>query len=287
MIKHDQEIVPRLLHFNFPQPNAKYWHSNCPIKTYHFNALAHFLPTLERLLVLSLKKSIPHIKDSHLKSSVASLIAQEAIHGREFCRYNAALITPHFQLSPQGHLRFFRVIAGLLHTLFPTFHCSLSAAGEHFTAIAADLFLRESKWFEGVEPPISAIWRWHCIEEIEHQSVAFDAFDALNGSYVQRVIGMIIMTIVFASLYFKPIWQMMKQDNKHRNFRFYQKAFKYYWSKGGLCRALLKPYFAYFKPKFHPRWHQNDYLIRQWKAFFKTASVAQMQSALVHAQPPS
>lgn len=283
MKKYAENIVPRHLHFHFNEM-PKYWHTHSAIKTYHFNALAHFLPLLEKMLVLSLKKALPLIHEPILKAEVASLVAQEAIHGREFTLYNK-ITAKHYSLK-MSSLSFFRLLAALINKFSHTFHYALSAAGEHFTAIAADLFLRDPSWFEGVDPNISAIWRWHCIEEIEHKSVAFDVFKTLNGSYTLRILAMLLMTLFFGSLYFKPIWQMMKQDKKCTQITFYVQAIKYYWGKNGLCRMLLKPYFDYFKPHFHPSLHHNDYLIHHWKAFFEHAPQQEMTQALTHHQPP-
>ncbi len=247
--------------------------------------LRFFLPPLERLVVLSLKKALLEVEDPKLKAEVASLVAQEAIHGLAFHQYNKQFLQ-HFPLPQKNNMRLFRLVAGIFNKFSDTFHYALSAAGEHFTAIAADLFLRDAKWFAGVSPEHSSIWRWHCIEEIEHKCVAFDVFQSRKGSYFIRVSGMFVMTCVFLSLYLKPIWGMMKQDNKHKDFQFYKRAFIYYWGNEGLFRTLLKPYFAYFKPNFHPSHHQNLHLIEQWKTFFKTASKEEILTGLQSIVPP-
>lgn len=287
MQKYSPDIKPRRLRFSLVQPTPKLWHGNSDIKTYHFNALAIFLPLLEQLVVLSIKKALKEVSSPKLKSEVMSLVAQEAIHGAEFNRINNELILPHYALrSSQFKLRFFRVLTGLINRFSSNFHYGLSAAGEHFTAIAADLFLREPLWFEGVSPVYSAIWRWHCIEEIEHKSVAFDVFKAKKGRYFIRILAMLIMTGVFSVLYIKPIWSMMKQDKNHKKLSFYGRALKYYWGKGGLCRKLFKPYLDYFKPHFHPTQHANEHLIKQWKIYFQTATQAQMVEQLQFVDPP-
>jgi len=273
MKKYSADIEPRHLRFSFSTAIPKYWHSGSVIKTYHFNALAIFLPLLERMVVLSLKQALREVSDPLLKEQVASLVAQEAIHGREFHHYNQQCVSQHFQIQSQDYpLRFFRVITAVVNRFSRTFHYALSAAGEHFTAIAADLFLRDPTWFEGVPPEQSAIWRWHCIEEIEHKCVAFDVFKAVNGNYFIRILGMLMMTGVFSALYFKPIWHMMKKDKNHGKISLYFKFFQYYWGKKGLIRTLFKPYFDYFKPRFHPNDHQNNDLIAEWKIFFKASS---------------
>lgn len=279
-------IEPRDFKFSTPENPPKYWHSNSDVKTYHFNALAFFLPQLEKMLVLSLKKAKAQVKNPALKSEVASLVAQEAIHGRSFVDFSDQIVFKYYNLPKHYSLWFFRGLAGALNKLSKTFHYSLSAAGEHFTAIAADLFLRDPQWFEDVPKEYSAIWRWHCIEEIEHKHVAFDVFTATNGNYFVRIAGMILMTFFFMALYLKPIWLMMKQDNKHKDHQFYCRAWRYYWGKGGLYRALWQPYWDYFKPSFHPNHHQNDHLIAEWKAYFRLHSAEQITKDLELTQPP-
>jgi len=283
---YSPDIEPRNLQFALPEKPDKYWHSNSDIKTYHFNALAIFLPQLEKMLVLSLKKALIDVNCHKLKAEVASLVAQEAIHGRAFARYCEQIVFKHYACPRQYSLWLFRGLAGIVNKLTNKFHYALSAAGEHFTAIAADLFLREPKWFKDVDPIHSAIWRWHCIEEIEHKSVAFDVYQAMNGGYFTRLVGMLMMTLFFMVLYIKPIWFMMKQDKKHMDWNFYRRSLKYYWGKGGLFRALWKPYWDYFKPSFHPSKHDNESLIVQWKAYFRSHSLAQISQGLQSTEPP-
>lgn len=283
---YSPSIPPRHLRFSIPENPSKYWHSGSDIKTYHFNALALFLPQLEKMLVLSLKKGLQDVICPTLKSEVASLVAQEAIHGRAFAQYCKQIVFSHYACPKQYSLWFFRVLAGLCNRFSSTFHYALSAAGEHFTAIAADLFLRQSAWFTDVPPAHSAIWRWHCIEEIEHKSVAFDVFEETNGNYFVRVLGMLMMSLFFLLLYVKPIWCMMKQDQKHKSLGFYRRALQFYLGKGGLFRSLRKSYCDYFKPSFHPAKHQNDDLITQWKIYFSSQANEQISQGLQFANPP-
>lgn len=287
MRSYSPEIEARRLKFTLPSNVTKYWHSNSSVKTYHFNALAIFLPILENLVVLSLKKARNDISCPILQAQVNSLVAQEAIHGSEFAKYNTRMISPFYPIhSNQYKIRIFRILAGIINQFSQSFHYALSAAGEHFTAISADLFLRDDSWFEGVEPIYSAIWRWHCIEEIEHKTVAFDVYKAKGGGYLMRILAMFMMTLVFSMLYIKPMWTMMKQDGNHKKWEFYKKAFQYYWGKNGLCRVLFTSYIDYYKPSFHPKQHQNEALITRWKAYFSKAKLTDIATALALKEPP-
>ncbi len=287
MIKYSKDIEPRRLRFHPPADITKFCHHGEEIFTYHFNAIAIFLPLLENLVVLSLKKARNADLSEALKAQLNSLIAQEAIHGAEFHRFNLQTISKYYSLKTKNYnLRFLRVLAGMINAFSKSFHYGFSAAGEHLTAISSDLFLREPMLFKNVEPSHAAIWRWHCIEEIEHKAVAFDVFQALNGNYFVRVISMLIITIQFTFSYTSPIFTMMKKDKNCFNMRFYYNALKFYWGKHGVCRKLLKPYFDYFKPSFHPNKHENYELIEQWKNFFSNTTLNQAAIALQNPLPP-
>jgi len=266
MDKYAKHITPRAIKFPQPIKCPKFWHSNAPEPTYTFNTLALYLPLLEKMVVLSLKQSVSKLTNTNLKKEVQSLIAQEAYHGSEYAKMLPSLIYRHYpNIQKKYKFRLFGSFAFLINKILPNFHYALSAAGEHFTAISADLFLRHPRYFENVAPEYSAIWRWHAIEEIEHKSVAFDVYQYFSQSYIQRALAMLVMTVLFSTFMFKPIWQMMRHDKNHTKLSFYSSLFKYHWGKGGLWRGLLKPYFYYYHPRFHPNKINNYELIASWK----------------------
>jgi predicted metal-dependent hydrolase len=47
---------------------------------------------------------------------------------------------------------------------------------EHFTAILAHELLARPAAPAQADPESAAMWRWHAIEEIEHQGVAYDTW---------------------------------------------------------------------------------------------------------------
>lgn len=279
-------LKARAIEFQLPPSLDKYWHDDDDITTYHFNALALFLPTLERLVVLTLKRVNKQIPESELKTEIRGLLAQEAIHGREFERLILQVIQKHYPLKQMNSLKKFRVFANFMNLLSSRFYCGLCAAGEHFTAIAGALFLNDNKWFKGMLPQVAAVMRWHSIEEIEHKAVVFDAFKYIQGGYFIRIFSMLIMIFTFFTMYIKPIWTMAKQDGKLLQASFYGRAWKFYWGKGGWCRQLIGPLFAYFKWNFHPSQQKTDYLIAPWLQYFEGKTVAQMALALEQETPP-
>jgi predicted metal-dependent hydrolase len=238
------------------------------------------------MIVLSLKQGVINIHQPELKAQIMSLIAQEAIHGNAFNHFIKKLITPYYRLTSISKLRLFRGIAKLIHTICPTFHLALSAAGEHITAISAALLLSDKQWLHGVDPNIAAIWRWHCIEEIEHKTVAYDAFQACDGNYLTRITAMMLILSLFMTVYIKPIVKMAWQDKQWRRLDFYQHLWQFYFSRRGLCRQLWPRITPYFQLKFHPAQQDDSDLISSWKTYFKSRSFEEITLGLTNFTPP-
>lgn len=287
MPEYDPNIEPRRLSFGFEKKENFSWVLNNDIKTYHFIATALFLPLLEKMLVVSLKRSFSLLNEPKLKKQVRSLVLQESIHGSEFNRYvNIIKKYRQVHLEPQRFMKTTRWLVGVFSKLSPTFHFALSAAGEHYTAITGVLFLEEPHWFEGIPPEQIALWRWHCIEEIEHKEVAYDVYNYVNGNYFIRILAMLLMTLSFSMTYSSLIIKLMRQDKKKGKFKFLLEAMQFYWGRNGFLRKLIKPYFAYFKLHFHPKQQQSNHLISHWKLFFQTAKKTEMARHLEQTMPP-
>lgn len=288
MQKYSPDIEPRSLGFSYLNTLSLDGYYDSDIHAYHFHAVALFLPTLEKMLVLSLRKALPLVENPQLRQEISSLVAQESIHGAEFNRYNNASLHNKQKtiVSDAYGMKYFRFIASTIHSISPTFHFALSAAGEHFTAISAELFLKDEQWFAKVPPEYRALWQWHCIEELEHKAVAFDVYQSLNGRYITRISAMLLMTFAFNWLYLLAILKIAKQNKKLLDFSFYKRMMHFYWGKKGLIRLILKPYWQYFKPSFHPATHIDSTLIKQWKDFLKTATKEESLCALQSSTPP-
>jgi len=68
---------------------------------------------------------------------------------------------------------------------------SIPAALAHFTAAMRRNAL-QSDFLDLAHPVVADLMRWHAAEEIEHKSVAFDVFEAVDGRYHVRVAGLFL-----------------------------------------------------------------------------------------------
>lgn len=280
-------LVARPIMFDLPSTLTKNWVGQDDVASYHFNALALFLPTLERLVILTLKRANKSVTSPTLKKAVHGLLAQEATHSREFERLISTLIYRQYHFNHSYKLRTFRFVANILYFFSKHFYCGFSAAAEHFTAIAGALCLSDSRWSKNMAPEIAAMMRWHSIEEIEHKSVVFDVYQHLKGGYIVRILSMLLMMLTFFTIYFKPFFKMAKNDGKLMQASFYRRLFQFYWGKSGWCRKLFWPLMAYFKPSFHPCQQKTEILIEPWLKYFKNHTLDEIAIALRNHNPPT
>lgn len=257
------KITPRKIHFQFDNDIPKYWYNQSPVHTYHVNIFGLFIPDGEEFFIRSAKPFLNKIHDEKLHSEVKAFLKQEANHRREHMKYAAKTIFNHYPgLKNKGYK--FPIIKTLAWISGARFRLAMTAAGEHFTAILADYYLKNPAYFDGVPESITQMWHWHFIEEIEHKAVVFDMLKALKIGYFVRSSSFLLMSLYFFSGYVRPFYHMAKADKNLFSLSFHKTAFQFFWTTPGVFRKLLRPYFAYLKPNFHPWKYNNYHLITKW-----------------------
>lgn len=260
------KIPPRKIKFDVSSEVPKFWNNGCPAKTYFFNALGMVVPAFERMGIVSILNFREQIQGHPVYSDVKGFVGQEAAHSAVYIHYNRSLEQHGYEVNKleKRNIKFFYLLSRICSKKFLLAN---TIAVEHLTAIWSHCALKRPYWFEGADPTFAAIWRWHAIEEIEHKSVAYDVYEAIKGSYLTRVLGMLTVSLSITGFMTRNIWHMMGKDGNRWNIKLWMKMFKTYWGKEGFLRHAIKPYFAYYRPNFHP-WQQNDmYLISKWKKY--------------------
>lgn len=279
------ELHIRRLKFNFPNPIPKYWNGGDLGRSYLFNAIAIIAPSFERLAlysVIAFKKEWQHWPQS---SDIKAFIGQESAHGNAYEHYNQYFVQQGYQI--QGIERMIqKTFLGIGACLPKKMHLSITLAGEHLAAIMADLVLKDSQWLAKAQVHCGAIWRWHAIEEIEHKAVVFDVYQALKGGYWGRLWGMVIATMAWGGFLTFNMGYMLKKDKGLLSFKAYRSLWSALLGKQGFFRALVKPYLAFFHPKFHPWQHNNRTLILHWRTFFKHCAFEDLPKYLQCPEPP-
>jgi len=253
--------VRRDVHVDLPAERAKDWHAQGPWVTHFFNALSLLFPSGELFFMDSVRHYRDRVHDPELKRQIQGFIGQEAMHSREHLRYNDMLQAaglPAHKLD--GRLR---MILDFQKKHFPpAFNLGITIALEHYTAMLADLMLRDPSRFGDSVEGYRQMWMWHALEETEHKSVAFDVWNAALkpglGRYLIRVGSMLSTTLMFWLVVFDFHVRLLIADRKAgHQLKGCWTMLKYLFGRHGVFPRIALPWLDYFKPGFHPWDHDN------------------------------
>lgn len=272
----DVTIPPRDIRFDVEAARQGHWLGGDPVGTAVFNALSLTFPDGERLFIDAVKNYRADLKGK-LAEDVRNFIAQEAIHSREHHTLNQLIDSNRYPVA--------RVEAAVKERV--AFSRSRGRVGmllstitlEHFTAMMADAHARHLDLFDGADPGIERMWRWHAMEETEHKAVAYDVY--LHASrdwsplkrYLRRTIAMAIVTVLFTHNITRYAAWLLEADGYSEKEAL--KAVRdYVWRKPGIFARGWRTYFSWYRPGFHPWDHDNRALVAHWKADFEAAPKA-------------
>jgi len=266
---HLAAIERRDLKFDLSDCDMIRWHPAGAHVSQFYNALSLLFPEGEKFFMDSVRHYRNRIQDPGLAEQVRGFIGQEAMHSREHISYNRALRAaglPAEKLEAGVRWRL-----NLGRRLFsPRAQLAITIALEHFTAIMADALLSDSRTLEGAPAKLTALWRWHAIEETEHKSVAFDVYREVAGgglgAYLVRVLMMLHVSLHFWFEVHRNLWHLARAAGIAGSPRGWLKYLHYQFVRPGPMRRIMPQYFAYFRPGFHPWDRDNRRHVEQWKA---------------------
>lgn len=277
----------RNVHFNFDKV-TKHWILGSSIATHFVNSMHVVFPEGEKFFVRSVRRFSKDIKDDRLKKEINSFCGQEGVHAREHQRFWEVMEEQN--LKPMWFANFLKTTAfsgrysyenvsrNVLNRIQPRlgdkFALSVTTALEHYTAIMANaLFHEPIATNDNIAPQMLELLHWHASEEIEHKAVCFDVLKEVDDSYLLRVSGMGLATVLLwgylgiGQIYF--ISQDKDKSIVKMPFETYLLLKTVVFGEIGknLSRHLLE----YFKRDFHPDNIDDRYLIEQ---FFKDKAYA-------------
>jgi predicted metal-dependent hydrolase len=257
----------RNLRFDLGSAIPRHWHGGRRSVTTFFDNLSVFFPAGERFFIASVHAYEGRVTDEKLKAAMRAFCGQEGIHSREHVRYNEMLAAAGYPVADmekrvQGRLR--RASRQLPRRGQLAITCAL----EHFTALLGQLVLSDPKILEGADPTMAALWRWHSAEENEHKAVAFDVFQAVGGTYRQRAALMVLVTIIFWGKVLEHQARMMKVDGTLLSPSEWAKLVQFLFVEPGGMGGVMRQYFEYFRPDFHPNDIDSNPLVKAWEAAY-------------------
>ncbi|MBH5322097.1 metal-dependent hydrolase [Aurantiacibacter sediminis] len=237
-----------------------------PVVASWFGALSCSFPRAEVMFIEAVRAFRDEVPPK-LAEEIRDFIKQEVNHSREHLAFNRAFEEIGYDLSAIDA----RVAQSVADTQAqaPIFQLSITCALEHFTAILANLFLREPEEFAttGIGDP--QLWLWHAVEEIEHKGVAFDTWQHATREwssfqrYRARVMIMLAVTVRFLRNRTADSLDLLEQDGI-TGWRARWQLLAYLVFKPGMLRKVFGAWLSWFKPGFHPWHHDDSYLIAEW-----------------------
>lgn len=248
-------IPVRRLDFEFDAravPEA--WYAGDLYLTHVFHALSVAFPEGEKFFVESVRHYRDRIDDPALKSAVAAFAGQEAMHGKGHRAFNEIIDARGGDLGARLEQDVVKLLA-IARRLPPAVQLGVTCALEHYTAILGEQLLAERAHQDAIDASVRPLWLWHALEEAEHKAVAYDVYEAVNGSYALRVGTMIVTSVIFIAAMAVFYVRLLARDGRLMEPTSWAKSVLFLWAKPGLFRKLVPGYLQYFRPGFHPNDH--------------------------------
>ena len=258
-------IPPRRLDFEFSTASPRYYYDNNPFHSSFLTALSSLFPEGESFFVESVRHYRDQITDPILKAQVSGFIGQEAMHSKEHQAFNEMATRQGYPVDKVD-----KMLGKVLHLgqkfLPASVQLSITVSLEHYTAIIAEMLLKDADVQQKFLGEARHLWLWHALEENEHKTVAYDVYEKMVGSYALRVGTMIPVTAIFFAVTAAVHLSYLASDGQLLKVRQNASGLKYLFNgKKGVFSRLLPQYLDFYKPSFHPKQHDTDALLEQWK----------------------
>lgn len=216
------------------------------------NALSVLFPEGEKFFVDAVRNYKNEITDPRLMAEIAAFVGQEAMHSKEHLLLTEILEKQGLTTARTTDVRLKQLLDFVRKTLPQRSQLAATCALEHFTALLAERLIDDEKTRLLFDESVRGLWAWHALEESEHKNVAFDVYEAVDGSYAHRSTMMVLTTIVFFAVTAAVYAAMLNEQKALYSASGLAKYVKHFWFSGGFFRELVPAYFEYFKPGFHP-----------------------------------
>lgn len=182
-----QDMPIRRMDFEFTDDMDLVFIEGDPALSYYFVGAWMMLPYLEPFLIRTMQAAMERVEDPKLKQEILRFCAQEGQHFRQHAKANEVVKRIH----PSGpKLAELELEVEAEFTLWSAqkplkFNLAYGEGFESMTCAAARTQI-DVNMFGYMKEPMRGLMYWHIMEEIEHRTVCFDAYEALVGDYLYR-----------------------------------------------------------------------------------------------------
>ncbi len=260
-------IQPRNRRFDIASALSRDWFDNNAFITAWHNSLSITFPLGEKFFIDSVRHFASQIEDEKLKAEIRGFCGQEGFHRREHELYNETLCNARGYDLTLLEGRVARRLEFARRRFDPMTQLAITVALEHITAVMAEFHLRNDSPFRGKpEKAMEELWHWHGAEELEHKSVAFDVYRAMNGTEAMRISALRRTTVLIIWRALTGMLHMFRKDGNLFSLRVWAQGAKFLLGREGLFRSVWPSYKQFFKPDFHPWQIDTQDILRDWEA---------------------
>ena len=261
------DITPRNREHDMGELLASDWFDGHPFKTAWFNAMSITFPLGEKFFIDSVRHFADQVDDPRLSDEIRRFCGQEGFHRREHDRFNRELCARRGYDHDWLEGRIATKIAQAQRLLSPIQRLTVTAALEHITAIMAESALSDDAPMNGVvDPVMHAFWNWHAAEEMEHKSVAFDVYRAVEGGERMRKATLRRATWFLFVDIMGGVIHMLKRDGHLWKLWIWRDGWRFLFGREGILRRIWPAYRDYFRDGFHPWQRDTAELLEHWRA---------------------
>lgn len=246
---------------------GKYFADDDMVLSHFLAGLSGGFPAGEESFIRSVRRFADRVTDPVLKKRVAGFIGQESTHGQEHRRLNPVLADKGYPIRWQDSDAVHRWRIRAEERTPAMLHLAQTAALEHYTAVLAERILStaEIQAIPGT-PEVWNLLNWHAVEELEHKSVAFDLYRAVDGSEAVRIMAMAVVITATVPLIALGLVVSLACDPAARRqpWRVLRGIAALY--RGPFFRGFLRDAAVYLRPGFHPDDVDTVALLDHWRS---------------------